>query len=152
MESATVITCHPRYLIERCLERGFEITEVMPCVIKRNGTEWTIDTTHPAYPSADKAVNKLQYSSSAAKSCRAGTELKKLIKKWLNIDVTEKCKCTARAHLMDLNGCDWCLQNIGLITGWLREEAEKRQLPFIELAAKILIKRAITNARKIVQQ
>jgi hypothetical protein len=32
--------------------------------------------------------------------------------------------------------------------GWLKEEANKRGLPFIEIAGKILVKRAISNSKK----
>ena len=43
---------------------------------------------------------------------------------------------------------DWCEQNIDTIVGWLREEAEKRKLPFVAVGAKLLVKRAIAAARK----
>lgn len=82
------------------------------------------------------------------KNCAAGTELKNLIKKWLKIEPTESCACNDRARIMDLNGCEWCAQNIDIIVGWLREEALKRQLPFADIAGKILVKRAIANARR----
>ena len=103
----------------------------MPCVIVKNGDEWTIDETHPAYP----------------RGCLAGTALKSLIAS-LGIKATPNCTCNARAREADMRGCDWCESNIGTIVGWLREEAEKRGLPFVEFAAKLLVKRAIHNARK----
>lgn len=77
----------------------------------------------------------------------AGTELKKLLAKF-GIKATPNCRCNARARTMDENGLEWCEKNIPLITEWLREEAQRRRLPFSEFAAKILIRRAITNARK----
>jgi hypothetical protein len=49
---------------------------------------------------------------------------------------------------MDRNGCDWCEANIDTIVGWLREEATKRKLPFVDIAGRLLVKRAIRNARK----
>jgi hypothetical protein len=49
---------------------------------------------------------------------------------------------------MDAHGCDWCESNIAVITGWLREEASKRGLPFLDVAARLLVRRAIANARK----
>ena len=76
-----------------------------------------------------------------------GTELKKLLKK-IGITATPNCSCNARARTMDANGCDWCEANIDTIVGWLKEEATKRKLPFIDLAGKLLVKRAIRNARK----
>jgi hypothetical protein len=48
---------------------------------------------------------------------------------------------------MDRRGCDWCDANINTIVGWLREEATKRGLPFIDAAAAMLVRRAIHNAR-----
>lgn len=103
----------------------------MPCVIAKNGDEWTIDETHPAYP----------------RGCLAGTALKAILAS-IGIEATPDCPCTARAREMDVRGCDWCEENIDTIVGWLREQAEARGLPFVEIAAKLLIKRAIHNARK----
>jgi len=76
-----------------------------------------------------------------------GTELKKLLKR-VGITATPNCSCNARARTMDERGCDWCEQNLDEIVGWLREEAAKRGLPFIDMAGRMLIKRAITNARR----
>jgi hypothetical protein len=77
-----------------------------------------------------------------------GTELKKLLAK---IGITPKagCKCLARAVEMDRNGCDWCETNVPTIVGWLREEATSRRLPFIDAAGTVLVKRAISNARRL---
>ena len=77
-----------------------------------------------------------------------GTELKKLLSR---IGITPKagCKCLARAIEMDVRGCDWCEANIDTIVGWLREEATSRRLPFIDAAGTVLVKRAISNARRL---
>jgi hypothetical protein len=42
----------------------------------------------------------------------------------------------------------WCEKNIDTIVGWLKEEATKRGLPFIEIIARIIIKLAIKRAKK----
>jgi hypothetical protein len=76
-----------------------------------------------------------------------GTELKKLLK-LIGISASPTCSCNARAREMDKNGCDWCEANLDTIVGWLREEATKRGLPFVDLAGRLLVKRAIRNARK----
>jgi hypothetical protein len=76
-----------------------------------------------------------------------GTELKKLLSR-IGISSTPDCSCNARARTMDENGCDWCEANIDTIVGWLREEATKRKLPFVDIAGRLLVKRAIRNARK----
>jgi len=49
-----MITCHKANLFARCAERGYRVAEVLPCVVAMNGDEWTIDETHPAYPSTPK--------------------------------------------------------------------------------------------------
>lgn len=76
-----------------------------------------------------------------------GTELKQLLGK-IGIEATADCPCHARAAEMDRRGCDWCAENIETILGWLREEAERRNLPFVEFAARQLVKLAIRRARK----
>jgi len=48
---------------------------------------------------------------------------------------------------MDIQGPDWCQEHLEEIVGWLREEATNRKLPFMDSAARILIKKAIKNAR-----
>ena len=76
-----------------------------------------------------------------------GTELKKLLK-LVGITATPNCSCNARAKRMDQEGCDWCAAHLDEIVGWLREEANKRKLPFLDAAGRVLVRRAISNARK----
>lgn len=76
-----------------------------------------------------------------------GTELKKLLSS-VGITATPNCSCNARALEMDRNGVEWCESNIDKIVGWLREEATKRGLPFIDAAGRMLVRRAIRNARR----
>lgn len=77
----------------------------------------------------------------------AGTELKKLLAK-IGINATPTCSCNKRAQIMDEKGVQWCKDNIDTIVGWLREEAEKRKLPFVDVAGKLLVRRAISLAEK----
>jgi hypothetical protein len=51
---------------------------------------------------------------------------------------------------MDEKGCDWCESPEGMaeILAFLREAAEERGLPFLHAAARLLVRRAIANARK----
>ena len=49
---------------------------------------------------------------------------------------------------MDQWGCDKCEERIDEIVGWLREEATKRRLPFIDAVGRMIVKRAIKIARK----
>jgi len=76
-----------------------------------------------------------------------GAELKALLAT-AGIAASQQCKCNGRAALMDANGCDWCEANIEESVGWLRESAAERGLPFLDVAARLLVRRAIANARK----
>lgn len=79
----------------------------------------------------------------------AGAELKKLLAGWpFRIVATPNCSCNARAAEMDRQGIEWCEANIDTIVGWLREEARNRGLPFLDAAGRLLVRRAIANARK----
>ena len=79
-----------------------------------------------------------------------GTELKRLLSR-IGIKAEPGCKCNARAAEMDRMEKafpGWCEANIDVIVGWLREEATKRGLPFLDAAGAMLVKRAIKNAKK----
>jgi hypothetical protein len=142
-----MITCHRTFLESRCRERGYTLGEVMPCVIAQDGDSWTIDTSSPFYPATTKPGHDPQLEAPPATMHGPGTELKKLLSR-VGITSTPTCSCNARARTMDEKGCDWCEANIDEIVGWLREESAKRGLPFIDLAGRMLVKRAIKNARK----
>jgi hypothetical protein len=75
-----------------------------------------------------------------------GTELKKLLKR-IGIISSPTCSCNRRAAEMDARGVEWCEQNIEVIVGWLREEAGKRGLPFVDMAGTALVKLAIRKAK-----
>jgi hypothetical protein len=49
---------------------------------------------------------------------------------------------------MDEMGCDWVEENIDECVGYLRESAADRGLPFLDLAGRMLVRRAIANARR----
>jgi hypothetical protein len=79
-----------------------------------------------------------------------GTELKALLKR-VGIVASPGCSCNTRAKLMDANELKepgWCESNLETICDWLQEEATKRKLPFLRMAGKILVRKAIRNARK----
>lgn len=84
---------------------------------------------------------------SAPALARPGTELKALLAK-IGITASPDCKCNSRAAYMDQMGCDWCEANIEEIVGWLRESAQERGLPFLDVAGRVLVRRAIANARR----
>jgi hypothetical protein len=51
---------------------------------------------------------------------------------------------------MDLWGCDECSkpERINEVVAVMREEAHARGLPFVDLAGRLLVRRAIQNARR----
>lgn len=79
-----------------------------------------------------------------------GTILSKMLEK-IGIKSTPNCSCRRRAMEMNTRGPDWCAENIDTIVGWLREESEKRKLPFVDFAGRLLIQRAIKVSRKVLK-
>lgn len=133
-QSTAVISCHLSHLEARCRERGYTLDEVRACIVSEDGDQITVDETHHAYP----------------RQHGPGTELKSLLAGWpFRIVSTPDCKCTTRARYMDAQGCDWCESPEGMaeIMGFLRESAAERGLPFLDVAARLLVRRAIANAR-----
>jgi hypothetical protein len=45
----------------------------------------------------------------------------------------------------------WCERNIDTIVGWLREEAEKRRLPFVDAVGRMIVRRAIARYRRMAE-
>jgi hypothetical protein len=80
-----------------------------------------------------------------------GTELKKVLKLF-GIEATPNCSCNRYAATMNINGCEWCKDNIETILDWLKGEADRRKLPFIRTGARLIVKRAIKNAEKALKQ
>ena len=74
-----------------------------------------------------------------------GVELKALLK-LAGIVASPTCSCNTRAVQMDMWG-EWeCLKRIPEICGWLKEEAQKRDLWFFPPAGVVLILAAISLA------
>jgi hypothetical protein len=78
-----------------------------------------------------------------------GTELSKLLKKF-GIESTPTCQCRAQAAQMDALGPDECErpERINEVVAVMRDEAKARGLPFIDAVGRMLVKRAIRNARR----
>lgn len=78
-----------------------------------------------------------------------GTELSKLLKR-LGISPTPTCQCRAKQQQMDQWGCDECSrpERIDEVVAVMRAEATARGLPFLDLAGRLLVRRAIANARR----
>jgi hypothetical protein len=139
-----MIQCLRLHLEERCTERGYTLDEVMPCVVSQDGDEWTIDVDHPAYP----RVSRLP-EPPATPTHGPGTELSKLLKRF-GIEPTPTCQCRAKSQQMDQWGCDEASkpERIEEVVKVMREEATARGLPFIDAVGRMLVRRAIANARK----
>jgi hypothetical protein len=139
-----MITTHRSHLEARCTERGYTLDEVLPCVVSQNGDEWTIDTDSEFYP----RVSRLPETSPIPAS-GPGTELSKLLKRF-GINPTPTCQCRAKAEQMDLWGCDEASkpERIEEVVAVMREEATARGLPFLDVAGRLLVRRAIANARR----
>ena len=97
--------------------------------------------------------NCLGYSPSDGKPAPPthgpGTELSKLLKRF-GIEPTPTCACRAKAAEMDAWGCDECErpERIAEVVAVMRTEAEARGLPFLDVAGRLLVRRAIQNARR----
>ena len=78
-----------------------------------------------------------------------GAELSKLLKR-IGINPTPTCQCRAKAQQMDQWGCDEASkpERIDEVVAVMRAEAEARGLPFLDVAGRMLVRRAIRNARK----
>lgn len=152
--------CYKKQLAKKCRERGYTLSEVVGCIVYQEDDRLIVDTSHEDYPMLPKEP-EMEYEEVIDTSMTppkkietiietnggAGTELKKLLKT-IGITASPTCSCNARARKMDENGIEWCENNIDTIVTWLREEATKRKLPFVDMAGKILVKRAIKNAKK----
>lgn len=108
------------------------------------------ETHYCGAPRRDGVLGRAQRAVTPSPTHGPGTELKKLLKK-VGITATPNCSCNARARRMDEEEArhpGWCEEHLEEIVGWLREEATKRKLPFIDAAGRMLVRRAIKNAQR----
>jgi len=125
---------------------GYTFSHVMLCLVSH---------TDDGLPVLDEdclrrvVSNAVPEKQSNELRCGPGTELSTLLKRF-GISPTPTCQCRAKAAEMDAWGCDECSkpERIEEVVGVMREEAKARGLPFLDLPARLLVKRAISNARK----
>jgi hypothetical protein len=79
-----------------------------------------------------------------------GTMLSQILET-VGIKAAPNCGCKRKALTMNINGNEWCEQNIETIIDWLEEEAKKRNLPFLRTAGKLLVKRAVSMSRRAIK-
>jgi len=117
------------------------LEDVLSYVVERTDT-------HVILENDDYYMLRDKYSGDVEPGLRGvGTELHKLLSAF-GIHMNPKCTCRWRMVEMNKWGADKCLENIETIVGWLKEEAGKRGLPFISTVGRMLVRRAIRNARK----
>jgi hypothetical protein len=146
-----MITCNRGFLEQRCAERGYSLEQVMACVVAQDGDNWTIDETHDAYPKIRKASPKASYDGA---DVGPGTELKKLLARWLGFVSSVGCKCNAMAAKMNALGPDWCEgEGMAEILETMRNEHAKRRkagqtvLPWVDVFARKMVAIACKRAR-----
>ena len=144
-----------KHVEARARQRGHDLASIEPCFVSQyDDGWWEVDIDHPAYPRDPKPGFVPPQAKAApqppAPTHGPGVELKKLLKK-VGIVAAPNCSCNARARSMDEEEArepGWCEAHLDEIVGWLREEATKRKLPFVDMAGRVLVRRAISNARK----
>jgi hypothetical protein len=104
--------------------------------------------THVVLKDADYYMLRAKYSGDVDPVHRGpGTELHKLLAKF-GIHMASGCACRARMTQMNKWGIAGCEQNVETIVEWMKEEAAKRKLPYLNTVGRILVRRAISNARR----
>ena len=76
-----------------------------------------------------------------------GTELHGMLSR-LGMKFSKDCKCNAHIREMNKQGIEWCEENVETIVGWLRDEAARRKIPFVDLIARKFIRMATKRAKK----
>ena len=117
------------------------IEDVMARVTKQ-------DETHVFLDNADYYILRDKYSGTNDFPMHGpGTQLHELLARW-GIKASEGCSCRGRMIQMNKWGIDGCEKNIETIVEWLKQEASKRRLPFAASLGRMLVRRAIANARR----
>lgn len=98
----------------------------------------------------DKAIHghlmdALNGEMGAVRNTGPGTNLKRYLS-WFATETTS-CACKDRVNIMNTWGPDICTQNVDIILDWLEQSAAERKIPFVRFIAKILVLKAIAEAR-----
>jgi len=135
-------------LHRHALRAGLKIDEISAAIVGGTVRRARVDESHPAFVELLARLGCTADALAPPVACLAGSELAKLLTQFGIRGDGASCRCKSRAARMDALGCDWCEANLGQIVGWLREEAQKRGLPFVDAAGRVLVRRAIRNARR----
>jgi hypothetical protein len=121
------------------------LKDVLSYVVERTAT-------HVVFDDADYYMLRDKYSGDVDPSLRGvGTELHRLLG-YFGVHMKPGCSCRGRMVQMNKWGVQGCEENIETIVEWLKEEAARRNLPYITAAGRMLVRRAIHNARKEAQR
>jgi hypothetical protein len=90
-------------------------------------------------------IDLIHGTNEASYSTGPGTNLKRYLS-WFASETTD-CACKDRVRVMNTWGPDLCTQNIDIILDWLEQSASERKLPFVRFLARILVSKAISEAR-----
>lgn len=161
-----MIHCQRHHLEQRAAERGYSWESVAGCIAATHPDgSVDVDETHPAYPrpglgdavaTGQLTMNyKLHLKGGNTRSTKMppvptgpGTELAGLLKRF-GIYAKEKgCGCRSYQRKMDAWGPEGCRRNMEAILKHLAQEARRRGLPFLKIAAKKLVDTAISRAEK----
>lgn len=131
------------HVIKRAMERGYDVHGIWPCFTRWVRDDvWDVDVDHPSYP---RATQPEQPRTPVDIGDGPGTELKRMLA-LLGFSSSPGCKCHQRALEMNERGVEWCSENLDTIVSWLKEEADRRRLPFSRVAASLLVRKAIRAA------
>jgi len=88
-----------------------------------------------------------------ASTCRAGAALHELLAGPPFFFASGgDCGCESFAAQMDAWGCDEVIRRIDQVVAHLEQQAARRGLPFHRVAGRILVRRAVRNARRAEQR
>ena len=137
-----------REVLARAQQRGYAPESIEPCIVERRGDRWIVDVEHAAYPHGSNAQRQTVQQPQPP-ACKPGTELTKLLARF-GITYTPDCQCRNMAAQMDRWGCDEAArpERMDEVLAVMRAEAAKRGLPFMDAIGRMLIRRAIANARR----
>jgi hypothetical protein len=145
----SLVVSHRSYLEQRCVERGYALADVMPCVVSQDGDFFVVDVASPFYPRDTRET--VAAENHPPVDAGPGTELKKLLAGWpFYITSSPDCSCNRVAREMDAWGADECEkpERVDYVLAALRQNAAKRGIPFLDAAGRMLVRRAIRNARR----
>ena len=124
--------------------------DVMSCAVRI--TDSHVEMTGATYDRLQKKYSPEAFAIRLQKVLNPrgpGTELSKLLKRF-GIEPTPTCKCRTKSAQMDAWGPDECEkpERVEEVLAVMRDEAKARGLPFVDVAGRLLIHRAIRNARQ----